>query len=106
MSRILTKNDWPEDLELPDGYCLNHCLSCRENFVGLSRRVTCRKCYMDKKNMADMVELKKTYEQVLKACGEQFRFYQHSHLMKTPPDVEKASVNRQFAEMCEQAVRK
>lgn len=34
-------------------------------------------------------------------AGTQFRFYEKQHLAKTPPDIEKARTNTQWAERCE-----
>lgn len=41
----------------------------------------------------------------LRQAGEQFRKYERLHLAKEPPDTDKADVNADMAENCEEAVK-
>ena len=40
----VTERDWTEDMEHETGHYLNRCVVCEETFIGLKRRVICRKC--------------------------------------------------------------
>lgn len=41
----------------------------------------------------------------LTEAAKQYRKYEKLHKEKTPPDLDKSETNRQFAEMCEQALK-
>jgi hypothetical protein len=72
--------------------------------IDLTERIKELEALIEPDLMETGLALAEKLANALRLAGKRFRFYEEAHKNKTPPDTVKAENNREYAEMCEQAL--